>query len=855
MAKLSHPNVVAIYDVEDVATEGIVLVMEYVPGTTLRGWRDAQTRSWRDILRHFVAAGRGLAAAHAAGLTHRDFKPANVLVSSVDGVVKVTDFGLAKARGAVESGSSIDGNAKAESLSRADEVMGTPRYMAPEQHAGESVGPAADQYAFCVAVWEALCDEPPFSGKDLVAAKRDGPPSWPNTTVARAIVEAIRRGLTPDPVGRWGSMEALLERLEYDPKRRRAQWLLGAGGVGMLGVLGISQAMRRDEACTGAEEAMAGVWDDARREEVRTAMLAVDVPFAASTWERTRAALDDLTHDWVAMHTETCEATTIRGEQSTAVMDLRMSCLQRFKLELGAATSVLADADRDIVQRAHKVVGGLSPLSRCADLAVLQADVEPPMRGEQATVERIRSLLADSRAARLAGRYARAREHVEAAAASLETLEYAPVRTEVWLEEGLVLDEVGEYDAAEAALKRALGEAARYRQEQELWNAAAQLMYVLGTRQRDPEAALRYRELAEGLAEGDERREAAVEGRLAIVLNELGELDESEAMFRRSLEHRARVYGADHPSLAPVQNNLATLLQERGRYEEAEAEHRRAIALAQKSLGDEHPDVALYRQNLAISLEAQGKYDEAEAEYRRALALWQHTIGPKHPNVATALGNLGGALQMQMKYDEAEPEFRRAWTIFRDALGPEHPTTLLARLNLAGIHKELGRLEESETAFSESLPPLAEALGADHRQVTQLRHNYATLLEEQERTAEAEAEHRRVIASWERTLDPDHPNLAAARAALAHVLLWRGAYDEALVLAEQAWHRHQRDDIAPAVRADTAFWLAQARWETDSDPKHRAEAHALAASTLDAYESIDDTESLAEVRAWLARHR
>ena len=141
MAQLSHPNVVAVYDVELDSSMGVLMVMEYVPGGTLRQWLRDEERSWSSIVDAFVQAGRGLVAAHGKGILHRDFKPSNVLVAS-DGIFKVTDFGLAKfafvpeARMLTRSGELAPSHGE---LTHGDAIMGTPRYMAPEQHRSQSL--------------------------------------------------------------------------------------------------------------------------------------------------------------------------------------------------------------------------------------------------------------------------------------------------------------------------------------------------------------------------------------------------------------------------------------------------------------------------------------------------------------------------------------------------------------------------------------------------------------------------------------------------------------------------------------------------------------------------------------------
>jgi serine/threonine protein kinase len=192
MARLSDPNVVTVHEVAE-GDEGVFIVMEWIRGKTLRDWLD-DPRPWQRVLATFVKAARGLAAAHDAGLVHRDFKPENVMVAG-DRVV-VTDFGLARTH-RESSGSA-----------------GTPRYMAPEQREGGRVGPAADQYSFCVALYEALYGEPPSTPVK--------PPA--STDTPQLVWRALRRGLADDPAARHPSMHVLLDALAPGPPRGRA-WI------------------------------------------------------------------------------------------------------------------------------------------------------------------------------------------------------------------------------------------------------------------------------------------------------------------------------------------------------------------------------------------------------------------------------------------------------------------------------------------------------------------------------------------------------------------------------------------------------------------------------------------------------
>jgi serine/threonine protein kinase len=191
VAQLSHPHVVTVYRVGTHAGHPYV-AMEYVPGGTARSWATSRPRGWREVVALYRGAGLGLAAAHAAGLVHRDVKPDNILVG-VDGRARIADFGLADRAGSSSSG-----------------VMGTPAYMAPEQHGTRVISAAADQYAFCVASWEALNGRRPETPAEL---RRGNGPRW--------LRRILARGAHPDPARRWPSMIALIDAIDAAQTRRR----------------------------------------------------------------------------------------------------------------------------------------------------------------------------------------------------------------------------------------------------------------------------------------------------------------------------------------------------------------------------------------------------------------------------------------------------------------------------------------------------------------------------------------------------------------------------------------------------------------------------------------------------------
>jgi predicted Ser/Thr protein kinase len=234
-ARVSHPNVVSIYEVGQYE-DRVFIAMELVKGHSLTSWLAARPRSLREILEVFVAAGRGLAAAHAAGVVHRDFKPDNVLVGE-DGRARVGDFGLARRGDDDGAGTPAEKEddrerrkrASLSDLSRASAILGTPAYMAPEQHDGAHTDSRTDQFSFCVALYEAVHRQRPFEGKtweELAEAVKAGHVRPPPATsrVPASLHRIILRGLSVVPGDRFASMEELLAALGRDRGRPLRRW-------------------------------------------------------------------------------------------------------------------------------------------------------------------------------------------------------------------------------------------------------------------------------------------------------------------------------------------------------------------------------------------------------------------------------------------------------------------------------------------------------------------------------------------------------------------------------------------------------------------------------------------------------
>jgi predicted Ser/Thr protein kinase len=313
MARLSHANVVTVHEVGTAGGRDYV-AMELIHGEPLAEWLRSSRRRPEAIIDAFVAAGRGLAAAHAAGIVHRDFKPHNVLRSR-EGRIVVTDFGLAReAEGALpvaidatlpvgtHASTATSTPSSLAGLTMTGALLGTPAYMAPEQWSGGAVTPATDQFAYCVALWEALGGERPYRGptfEDLRAQVARGPAALDASKLPRRVRGILRRGLDPAPGQRWPSMDALLAQLVR--AQRRPGVALAIAGAAVVAAAVLIVAMRGGDtpvaACEPPARDVTTVWSPA---------IAADLRVKAS--EAHAAVLDAAFRDWQAARAKACTA-------------------------------------------------------------------------------------------------------------------------------------------------------------------------------------------------------------------------------------------------------------------------------------------------------------------------------------------------------------------------------------------------------------------------------------------------------------------------------------------------------------------------------------------------------------------
>jgi tRNA A-37 threonylcarbamoyl transferase component Bud32/tetratricopeptide (TPR) repeat protein len=653
-AKLQHPNVVVIYDV-GTHDERVFIAMELIEGQTLRAWMrtlQASPQSWREILRVFVAAGRGLAAAHDAGLVHRDFKPDNVMVTP-DGRVRVMDFGLARAASSQPDGAPdlsesrqtvADDEPAAMPYLEADLTgtgmrVGTPAYMALEQLIpGGEIDARADQFAFCVALYEALYGERPFGKGNAgqltlrVGAGAISPPP-PGSAVPLWVRRIVLRGLRARREERYPSMAELLAALSDDPAVRRRRWLSLAGVVALLVVVavGARHVGGPSSRCGGAASQLAGVWEPGgapslRKEGIRRAFLATGAPYAEAALASVTRLLDGYATRWVAGHTDACEATHVRGEQATEVLDLRMDCLRARLGNLRAFTDVLVSADVKVVENAVSAAAALPDVAECADVAALRTVVALPTDpARRARVAQLRGELARFIALRDSGQCARASSVADSLIAGADATGYDPLRAEVLAATGYTGDVCSDSAVAVARLKAAYNAAVAGRSDATAAEAAIEVPVLL-RRLGDVSGARDWVEIARAAVKrsgGGGRLESWFLLSEAEVRATIGDYAGAVEGARASLAVKRRIFGARHPDTIISLENLGNLLGEAKRFREAAEIDVEALDATGQLLGASHPRNGVVASNLGEALNGLGRYAEARARFETAIDVFR----------------------------------------------------------------------------------------------------------------------------------------------------------------------------------------------------------------------------------------
>jgi tetratricopeptide (TPR) repeat protein len=791
LARIDHPNVVPIHDVGMVEDQ-LWIAMEYIPGSTLRRWIEVRARPTRVILDVLLAAGHGLAAAHQAGLTHRDFKPDNVMVAPVGAdaptQVRVTDFGLAAlAQEDTVPGAELERSpTQTGTATHSTGMVGTLGYVAPERLRGETIGPASDQFAFCVTAWECLGGVRPFAGSPAAVCAATLEASRSGLPGARAIAWPLRRillrGLAADPRDRFASMDELLAALGRNPSRAPRTAALALGGLAAAWWLASGPAP-----CADAERALDGVWSSARSAEIGRAFAATGAPQSDATWARASERIDRHAARWLKAHGDACKAHA-GGERSSDLFDATVACLERRRAELTSVLDVLARPDPEVVRRTLGQLVVLDPIEPCMDADLLLGGPEPPPPSAAAAVSLARVRLSDAEALERAGRYA----ETLAIVAELETSEalkaYGPIEAEIALRRGTALLHAERYDESRAALESAFFSAERVGARDVALEAATELVYCVGYRQARHEEGLTWARHARARADRATAQErAAIANAEGAVSRAKGDAEEALARYEEAASLRAEAGEAEiDVAWAASRNNIGLALADLHRYEDAIAALRESLATRRDLLGSDHPDVADSLSNLAMVLTDAGSDEEAERLLVEAIALRERAFGPEHVSVGRALINLSIVDQHLQRPALAAEHLLRALEILEQALGADHLHVATTRHNLSFIFGDLDRWAEALMHADAALAIRRVRLGDEAVLTLQTRAVRASTLFELGRTDEAVAEQREILRLHALAGRADSPIVAAAHGDCGRMLARLQRHGEAIAELEIA---------------------------------------------------------------------
>jgi tetratricopeptide (TPR) repeat protein/predicted Ser/Thr protein kinase len=621
LAQLRHPNVVTVYDA-GLTNHGVFIAMELLSGKSINEWLEQQTRGVRQILDVFLAAGRGLVAAHAAGIVHRDFKPGNVMVED-NGSVRVLDFGLAHLMDDRPSGGDlgVTGPAPIEAPERVHDeplaearrnsrevfateaglVIGTPAYMAPEQIVGDRGDHRSEQFSFAMSLYVALYDRSPLAGetyeerrenivRGLQVSERDLERSASGELVPPRVRQAILRGLSAEPEARFASMTELLVELEEPP--RRGRWaaiagftLLAGFGVGAM----VFDAPGEELPCSDPAAALEGTWGPADRSAVESAFA---VEEDASSLPQVTAQLDGYAAGWVEMYGQSCRATFVLHQQSERMFDHRMRCLERRRNRLRSAIDALVTAEtpQALVDRTILPfkLPGLEP---CADLEALAA--EQPLPDDEAQrdqVAQIRMRIDEADTLYDAGEFPQGLEVASGALEQARELQYLPALAEALASKGRLQTSGPAPHDAQTTLEEAVLVAAQAGDDPTAAAAWTWLLYSMGLQHRLDEAfTLELAARAAVERSGDEVVRGWLLNNLGVLHGMHMDLERASEHLRRALEVKQRILGPDHVDVGISWFNLGLILADRGSNEEALEAFEHARSIFEATVGERHP--------------------------------------------------------------------------------------------------------------------------------------------------------------------------------------------------------------------------------------------------------------------------
>jgi len=851
MARVSHPNVVTVYEA-DVFDDQLYIAMELVDGLTLDAWQRKSPRSWRECFDAYVQAGRGLEAAHEQMLVHRDFKPGNCIIDAA-GRVRVLDFGLARdtTHGPVPSELTAASNSSVLSMSITvtGAMLGTIAYMSPEQLQGKSADARSDQFSFCVSLWEALHGQRPFVAEtagELLAAilqQRFAPLPRSERRVPRWLRRILRQGLALHPSDRYPSMTELLARLEAVPRGRR-RLALGSLGVGLLALVGVASAQLASTPaapCEALRERPPVAWDAPTREATEAAILRTELPDAAAIWSGVSSHLDAYADEWSAERLALCEAGGL--EPTTTPTQLtRRSCLDDRARLLGALSASLQQADRRTAARAVSAAESLPPVSECRDAA------EPPARpvAPEALRPEIEDVLERTARVFVLERLGGFEEGLLLVGSTLELARplaerYEPPLVGVLLAQGRLLRRSRSYAPAEQALIEAMEVAERSHDDRSVEDVLHELVLLSIEQERLPEARVWLKQarakagrvgprpLRDLRLVHDDARIARATGELELAAERLHEVVEGY----RALPHAGS-------RLCDALTTLALVREAQGRTDEARQHYQDALAGYQRHGDLQGAGEVTY--DLAGFHLANGELPEAVQAYERALALFEASHGEASPLLGSARYGMAHALLALRELPRALEQATAAEQLLRE--GGTMDDRIWALALVANIHRAQQHHELALESFLRAEGLAVEGIDDETRATVLLGVGDSLVF--LERPSEAAPRIAKALELLEHGAVAEGPSMAHALISLGQLRELEGRFAEARTALDRAWVLVERHED-PRGAAMVAWTSAKLSWRLDDAPTAREQT----AKARELYAALGAAANVTEIDEFL----
>ncbi|CAN5772203.1 hypothetical protein BH11MYX3_BH11MYX3_01260 [soil metagenome] len=852
MARVSSAHVVAVHDVGRI-DDGLFIAMGFVDGQTLGAWLVEKTRSSREIIGAFVQAGHGLAAAHAEGIVHRDFKPENVLVDR-SGHVAVTDFGLAWRTATTEVRDDEVGLTEPlASLTAAGALIGTPIYMAPEALRREPVDARSDVFSFSVALYAALYGSHPFPAKTLaeLAIAISTPPRPPrDAKVPNHVRDAVLVGLHAAPADRPQTMLAMVRALERDP--RRTGVALASFGALAIAVT-VIVAARLMSGSTGAPDCRSraktlidDTWGAPQHAAVRAGITASRSPLALDAVGRVESALDRYAGAWQRGWVEACEAEETH-EMAPVLLARRMGCLDRRRAQWDSLVATLTAPDETAVLGASSAAYALPGTELCADPRWL-ATASSPQDDARLT------------AAYAAIAKAQVLSDLGSTRAGLSALEQPLSVARITRDRAL--------EAAARVVEGDLRRAVDPRSAEAPLHAAAIAASSVGRLDLEARAkillvqTLSHSQLriAESAREADYAEAAAVRlGDPALIVDYLyarglaewsaGGAERSIPLERLTLLTAIVVHGPEHPKVAEALNSIAVSFLEIDRVADSLPLQRAALAMRERLQGPSHPEALNARGNLALVLAELGKAGESVVMQESVAVDRARILGDGYFLLDETWIRLANLYQWELgRPGDALRAARRAREIDEQEYGTEAPEGIASLSTLARVLAAQGQQAEALTTSTHALHIAQASLPPTHALVRTTLITYALALEAGPRCMDAMTTHLVIDQTWTSPrigrMDRAVGLMSRARCEAA-----TGNYAQAVYVLKRALElREQARGSASPLIADVLVEIARIERLAGHLPEARIAARRAVAVRIGASGSV-----LAAAQAELAK--